>query len=62
MYLDGYVAEGLVERVERSTDPSVVAEKAHRDGNTTVVDRKHRTVFSMQPGEAAVFGLRERSL
>ena len=63
MYLDGYVEEGLIERLEGSEDPTVVSEQVSRNGGTTVIEREHKAVFGFKPGEFAEFaGIQETTL
>ena len=62
MYLEGYEEEGLVETRSGSPDSTVVDERVHHSGGTTITERKHEAVFSMVPGEMAAFGIPEQTL
>ena len=58
MYLEGYEWEGLIEM----RDPNEAATEVHRDGGTTITDRKFEYHFSAVPGEFEAAGFRERTL
>lgn len=62
MYFEGFEEEGIIERVEGSMDSTVVDERVHHSGGTTITDRDHHMTASMEPGELAVFGFREQTL
>lgn len=62
MYLEGYEDEGLIETRSGSTDPSVVHEKSHQSGGTTITERDHTAKFSLVPGEMSAFGISEQTL
>lgn len=61
MYLEGYVWEGIIEH-QGAPDSTVVSEQVHRSGGTTITERKHKTVFSGQPGEMSAFGITETTI
>jgi len=62
MYLEGYEEEGLIEPGDGSADPTVVNERVHHSGGTTITERRHHATFSGQPGELTAFGFTERTL
>lgn len=64
MYAEGYVWEGLIEHRGdgAGSDSTVVSEEVHQSGGTTITERKHRQVFSGEPGEMSAFGITETTI
>lgn len=71
MYLEGFAEEGLVENAPASPSPAFhtrrdastpLAERRHRDGTTTIIERDFHYDLSGKPGEFAAVGLREYTI